>query len=302
MSQIQQSVEALAQLSNTPGLTDLSKTEIVWGDLNDRVQMQSAVQDCQAVLHSAGLIHVKKLQDWFKVNTEGTKTLFEAAAEASVENFVYLSSNAAGGRGQPGSLMSEDQAPSPQSDYGRSKLEAENYILKSSKTISRVILRPCMFYGNPVPSRHVEIFKRIQSSWMPMIGAHLPRSMVHVNNLTDACFLALQARFKEGRIFYVADARPYSIEEYVNTIAELLEVHPKKLYLPNIISVTAHYVDKALNQLGLYNQNIHLLGESSWSVGVDISRARQELGYKPRYNLRQGLEDSISGAKRLGLL
>src|SRR5579884_2479727 len=72
--------------------------ELVYGDLRDDSSLRAAVRGVHSVVHAAGVIHVNRIRDYYDVNTEGTRRLTELAAEAGAERFVYVSTNAAGGK------------------------------------------------------------------------------------------------------------------------------------------------------------------------------------------------------------
>ncbi len=126
--------------------------QTVLGDLRDGESLRLAVEGVDVVLHCAGVIHVDRIEDYYAVNTQGTRNLAAAAVRAGVRRFVYVSTNAAGGRSdradQP---VLESSAGKPLSHYGRSKLLGERWLFESSGPMEGVVLRPCMFYGPPVP-------------------------------------------------------------------------------------------------------------------------------------------------------
>jgi nucleoside-diphosphate-sugar epimerase len=145
--------------------------QLIRVDLADREGISSAMEGVTHVLHAAGILHVKRTKEWYTVNTDYTKQLIDIAVAANVKRFVFISSNAAAGRSEKrGSLLTETQPAKPLSHYGRSKYLAEQYVNTLSDKIETVILRPCMFYGPPVPARHVDIYKRIRTGKMPLVG------------------------------------------------------------------------------------------------------------------------------------
>ena len=137
--------------------------EIVFGDFTNRSDLEKACLNCDAIIHSAGIIHVNRVNQWYDVNTEGTKLFHTVAEKNNIKKFIFISSNAAGGRSIENELLTENHPNQPLSDYGHSKKQAEDYLLKNNQITKSVILRPCMFYGMPVPHRHVDIFKRIEA-------------------------------------------------------------------------------------------------------------------------------------------
>lgn len=270
--------------------------------LEDPANLAKATVGCDAVLHAAGLLHVRRTQDWYRVNTEGTQNLLSAAQRASATRFVLVSSNAAAGRAKSrDTLMTESDAPAPLSHYGESKLLAEQLVLKSS--LQGVVVRPCMFYGPPVPLRHIDIYRRIVDGRMPLVGSgDYARSLTHIDNLIQGCRLALFHDRAPGQVYYIADEPVYSTREVIEAMAEALGAQPRFLKLPGIIAPLSYLGDRALASVGLYWQTLHLVGEADWHVGVSIRKAQQELGYSPRVTLRPGMKDAIGWCRRTGLL
>ena len=103
-------------------------------------------------IHLAGKAHdLKKTSnsdEYFKVNTDLTKILFDKFLESSCDVFIYMSSIKAVKDHAIG-VLSENETPNPITAYGKSKLAAENYILSKElpKEKKVFILRPCMIHG-----------------------------------------------------------------------------------------------------------------------------------------------------------
>ncbi|HXX70182.1 MAG TPA: NAD-dependent epimerase/dehydratase family protein [Polyangiaceae bacterium] len=281
-----------------------AEVDVVRGDLRDRRSLEAAVRGVDTVLHAAGILHVRRTQDFYDVNTEGTLRLAEAAAEGGVGRFVFVSSNAAGGRSDSAArLLTEEDAPRPLSHYGRSKWLAEAALLGLPGAMQRVILRPCMFYGPPVPPRHVEVFRRVLHGRMPLVGGgKYARSVTHIDHLVQATRLALLHPAAAGRTYYVADPRVYTTREVVEAMGRALGVRPRWLPLPGLTATVAHELDTQIARLGAYWQTLHLVGEANWHVGVAIDRARRELGYDPRFDIDHGMREAVEWCRRRGLL
>ena len=166
------------------------------------------------LVHSAAVIHVRRTADWYRINTEGTLRLAESARAAGVRRFVFISSNAAGGRCESGDhILVESDSIEPLSHYGKSKRLAEQGLLKLHKPneFEVVILRPSMFYGPPVPDRHIDVYHRILAGTMPMIGdGEYRRSITYIDNLVQATRLAMTHPAAAGEIFYVVDEPVYT--------------------------------------------------------------------------------------------
>jgi nucleoside-diphosphate-sugar epimerase len=278
--------------------------EIVRGDLTDPASLRAAVRGVDSIVHSAGIIHVDRIRDYYDVNTEGTRLLTEAAAAAGVERMVFLSTNAAGGKSRSaGQSLREDEPAKPLSHYGRSKYLGELAMFAVSGATERVALRPCMFYGPPVPPRHVEVFKRIMQGRMPLVGGGgFARSLTHIDHLVQGVRLSLTHPSAPGNTFYIADAQPYTTREVVEAMARALEVSPRWLHLPSVAASLAYELDTQVSRLDRYWQTLHLVGEANWNVGVSIEHARRQIGYAPPFALDDGMRSAVAWCRERNLL
>lgn len=285
---------------------DIQSTNVrftaVEGRLEDEASLAAATKGCDAVLHAAGVLHVRRTSDWYDVNTHGTKRLLNAALTSGVKRFVLVSTNAAGGKAPHAShLMTEADPSRPLSHYGRSKLLAEEHVLNAK--LEGVVIRPCMFYGPPVPARHVEIYRRILTGRMPIVGSgDYARSLTHIDNLVQGCRLALSHPSAPGEAFYIADDPVYTTRRVTEAMAQALGVTPRYLRLPALSASLAFLLDRLLASLGLYWQNLHLVGEANWHVGVSIAKAKAVLGYAPTETLESGMQGAIDWCRARHLL
>ena len=125
--------------------------------------------------------------------------------------------------------------------YGRSKKLAEDVLNEAgaSGRVESVILRPCWFYGPDQPPRQTRFFRMIRDGKAPIVGGGgNRRSMAYVDNLCQGLILAAATEAANGRTYWIADERPYSMSEIVNTVERLLETEfgqacaHKRLRLP----------------------------------------------------------------------
>ncbi len=297
-----ESVRCLVQHSSQ--LAEPLDAEIVRGDMRESESLQRAVRGIDTILHTAALIHVDRIRDYYSVNTEGTRRLAEHATRAGVRRFVYVSSNAAGGRSTSAELlMTEAQPDRPLSHYGRSKQLAEKWLLGTPGSMQPVILRPCMFYGPPVPPRHVEVYRRILRGRMPLVGGGgYARSLVYIDSLVACVRLALVRPAAAGNVYYVADRHPYTTRGVVEAMAKALGVEPRYLPLPAIAAKAAYWTDQLFAMAGRYQQEVHLVGEGDWNVGLSIEKARRELGYEPKVAIEEGMQRAVDWCRSRGLL
>ncbi|MEN9326956.1 MAG: hypothetical protein RI943_1389, partial [Bacteroidota bacterium] len=178
------------------------------------------------VLHLAGKAHdIKNVSDaseYYTVNTQLTKKIFDAFLLSDAKVFITLSSVKAAADTLE-SVLTEDWDPNPNTHYGKSKLLAEQYIL--SKTIpagKRVyILRPSMIHG-PGNKGNLNLLYKIVSSGFPWpLGAfENKRSFCSIDNL---CFIINELVINEtipSGVYNVADDEPLATNDLIKFIAE----------------------------------------------------------------------------------
>ncbi|MBI3289454.1 MAG: NAD(P)-dependent oxidoreductase, partial [Elusimicrobia bacterium] len=185
-----------------------------------------------------------------------------------------------------------------------SKRLAEEAVLDAARAgkIEGVIVRPCWFYGPGQPPRQTRFFKMIQAG-NPIIfgtGEYL-RSMSYVDNTVQGLILAAQSPKAPGQIYWIADERPYSVNEIYETIARLLGVKSfKPRHVPELASRVCGIVDDALQACGLYIQEFHVAAELVESIACTIEKAQRELGYRPAVSLEEGMRRSIDFCLKRG--
>ena len=164
--------------------------------------------DC--VIHLAGKAHdLKKAsnpEEYYEVNYELTKNLYDAFLRSDAKKFIFVSSVKAAADSVDG-ILTEDMVPSPQTDYGKSKLMAEEYIQAQPLPTGKqfYILRPCMIHG-PGNKGNLNLLYQIVKKGIPypLASFENKRSFLSVENL---CFVIQKLIEKECRIWYLSGGR-----------------------------------------------------------------------------------------------
>ena len=289
--------------ADTRELTALGAVEVVHADLSKPLP-DDLCAGIKTVFHCAGIVHPRHVDDLYAINVDGTRHLLDVALRAKVKRVVYVSSNSPAGLNvNPAIPMREDDPPRPYLNYGLSKMQAEWLFTDAHRAgrVESVILRPCWFYGPNQPARQTRFFKMIKGG-KPVIfgrGTNL-RSMSYVDNVVQGLLLARDVKRAAGEIYWIADRRPYSFIEIIETVARLLDVRVRPLYLPRVGSDFARFADSLLQMTGLYSQDVHVAGELAATIAVSIDKARSELGYEPEIALEEGMRRSIEWCRAHG--
>jgi len=299
-------VRCLVMMGSNTRLLEIAGTEIVEGDILDKKSLELAVKDVRTVFHCAGVIHPKRPKDFYRINRDGTENMLEACTAAGVDTFIYVSSNSAQGYNRKRNiLMTEDGPENPYTDYGKGKLQAERLVRKFhiSGKIRTTIVRPCWFYGPRPPERMIKLIRMIRDGRPLFFGdGHNLRSMTYIDNLVDALLLIENNPKSDGQTYWIADERPYETIEIYRTIADYFGVRLRPRYIPGFISRVMEKADIVLGNFGIYEINIHVAGEMARNIACSIEKAKRELGYMPRFEIKEGMKRTIQWCQEMGLL
>lgn len=230
------------------------------------------------VIHLAGKAHDLKntsnIQEYYVVNTELTKTVFDAFLKSDAKVFITLSSVKAVAD-QVENILLEDVIPNPFTHYGKSKLLAEEYIFSQQIPEGKrfYILRPCMIHG-PGNKGNLNLLYNLVSKGLPWpLGSYEnARSYLSIENL---CFIIKELIENENipsGVYNVADDVPLSTNAIIKLIAETKgkETRILKLNKP-IISTFARFGD--FLKLPLNSERLQKLTESYLVSNAKIKAA-----------------------------
>ncbi len=280
--------------------------EIVRGDVTDPASLEKLFDGAKdaTVFHSAGVIHpTKGIQQFYDVNAKGTENMVAAATKAKVRRFIHVSSNSPIGTNPSSDHVFDEDAPyNPYMTYGKTKKMAEEAV-RAAKDLEWAIIRPPWFYGPNQPARQSLFFSMIRDGKAPIVGdGENRRSMAYVDNICQGLILCDRVAKAAGNIYWIADRRPYTMNEIVDTIEKLLEkdfsmeVKHKRMKLPGFASGVAYGMDAMMQGIGVYHQKIHVLSEMNKTIACTVAKAEKELGYDPKIELEEGMRRSIAWA------
>lgn len=246
--------------------------------------------ECESVIHLAGKAHdLKKTSnpdEYYQVNFELTKKLYDVFLRSDAKRFIFLSSVKAAADTVEG-VLDEDILPSPKTDYGKSKRLAEEYIQNQKLPIGKsfYILRPCMIHG-PGNKGNLNLLFTLVNKGIPYPFSAFTnqRSFLFVENL---CFIISKLLIKniESGIYNVADDESISTNSVVRTLANSISVTPKLIPVNrHIIRVFARIGD--LLRLPLNTDRLTKLTES-YVVGNE--KIKHKLGISLPYTVSEGL-------------
>ena len=287
-------------------LAGLSRVEVRPGDLTDPTRLQAEVAGLDRVFHLAGLTKARSTREFFQANAEATGNLVRAclAAPRAPGRLVHLSSLAVVGPKASPAAASEGDALRPVSAYGRSKLEGERHVLDARERLQVAALRPPVVYGPR--DRGMWTFARwVARGVLPMPGGpprHL--SICHVEDLVAALLAAGERDIPSGEVFHIASQRDVTWEEVGGAFAERLGVRPREVRLPVPIMLglgaLVEWWAWAASRPNFLSRG--KVREASGHWVCDTGKAQRMLGFTPRVELSQGVQQTVTWYREAGWL
>lgn len=274
----------------------------IYGSIDDKNSLKETFKSFKSdfpeyVIHCAGVLKGRTKKDFFSVNADGTKNLIEACLlyKERIKRFVYISSLAASGPSTRENPRRETDAPNAIGYYGQSKLAGEEELKKVSSQIPITILRPTVVYG-PGDKGVYTYFKLINSGIMPVVGnMEMEISVIFVEDLVKAVLWTMENKSAEGETFFVSDETVYKLKEILAEVKNSLNKKTIPLVIPDFllfgIAVISEFIAGLFSKTTFLNrQKILELRQKGWVCSTDKLK---KLGFKPEYDLKRGIEETI---------
>ncbi|WEK21510.1 MAG: NAD(P)-dependent oxidoreductase [Candidatus Pedobacter colombiensis] len=253
------------------------------------------------IIHAAGITKAKTKAEYDLVNATYTRNLATAALEANInlEKFVFVSSLAALGPLKDLSNEIQDvSAPHPVTNYGASKMLAEQYLAELT-TLPLLTIRPTAVYG-PREKDLFILFNSINKGLEPHIGSFKQQlSFVYVKDLVNVIVKALTATTVHQH-YNISDGETYDRYALATFTKKALNKHTFKFHIPvPLVALLATIMDfiyaGSKNTPALNKEKMAELTAINWACS--IAGAKADLGYIPEYNLEKGIMQTIKWYK-----
>ncbi len=271
--------------------------EVVRGDISDANTLGPAVKDIEILFHLAGMMGVwRPLAEYRLVNVTGSANLYQAAQKAGVRRYVHTSSHTVYGLGY-GRFLTEHDALRPDPDpYSLSKAEGDRLMrrLLLSSPVETVILRPGTFFG-PGDRLH---FGRMAQKLKAGKGVILGRGenalpFCYVTDIVQGFLLAAYHEHAPGNVYNITNDHPLTQQELFDAIADAVGGTRPTRHLPYLpVYYGSIIAEKVVARLTHSRPLVTQLG--AMMFGSDnrhsVEKARRELGYEPKVDLRTGIQ------------
>ncbi|MEM2930232.1 MAG: NAD(P)-dependent oxidoreductase [Thermoproteota archaeon] len=297
--------------SNTSFLRSLG-VKLRVGDLTIPESIKQATEDIDIVIHLAAYYtFFGKKEMYRKVNVDGTRLLLEASLRNDVKRFVYCSSTEAIGpvKNPP---AEEDSPPNPSYEYGRSKLEAEKIVRNyGDRGVKYTILRPSGIYGprnvDDISYWFITAFAKNALPTRIIVGdGRNLIQFVHVKDAVQGFLLVLdKPEVSENQTYFISDDRAYTYLEVYEILSELCNRAPPRIHVPPILAKAFVAPVELFNRLRgrvVFTWKTSTVNDLTSDRAYSIRKAVGELGFKPKYDLKTGLRETIEWYRENGYI
>jgi nucleoside-diphosphate-sugar epimerase len=266
----------------------------------EEAALAEAFTGADAVVHLAGVVSALQPGVYDIVNVEGTRAVARAARAAGAR-LVHVSSLAAAGPAAAASPRREDDPPSPQTPYGRSKLNGER-VVRETAGLRWMILRPGVVYG-PGDRALLPLFKLAERGLLPLVGrTDAAYTFVHVHDLVRTIAAAIDAP-AVGEVLFVGHSVPVGARQVLEAIRLVVGRPAVVIPVPQAITrLAAAACDLLASAIGrpLPLTGWRYVELSAAGFVCDVTRLRDRLGIVAELDLRAGLADTAAWYRRAG--
>jgi nucleoside-diphosphate-sugar epimerase len=269
------------------------------GDLSAPDTLGRACAGVEVVYHIAATYREAGQPDsaYRAINVAGTRHILEAARQHGVRRVVHCSTG--GVHGHIAHPPANEDAPfNPGDIYQDTKLEAETLARDFGRThgLEVVVARPIGIHG-PGDTRFLKMFRGLSRGRFPMLGSGAVfYHLTYIDDLVEGFRLCGEVPGAAGRTYILAGERYTTLNALVALVAEELGVTPPRVHLPVwpvwLAGLACEVVCVPLRlEPPLYRRRVDFYTKSR---AFDITRARTELGYEPKVDLRSGIQRTIA--------
>ena len=266
----------------------------VTGDLEPSTDWSVALMGVSAVVHCAARVHVMAdtavdpMEEFRRVNVQGTLNLARQAAAANVRRFVFVSSIGVNGAETFRRPFTDQDQAVPHSPYAVSKYEAELGLqaLADETCMEVVIIRPPLVYGPNAPGNFGSLMRWLNRGVpLPLGAIHNQRSLVSISNLVDLILACLIHPAAANQTFLVSDGEDLSTTQLLRRMGAAFGKPARLIPVPVLaLKLGAVLVGKP-----------ELAQRLCGSLQVDMSKTQELLGWRPPFSVDESLQKAAEG-------
>jgi nucleoside-diphosphate-sugar epimerase len=269
------------------------------GDLADVPSMAVGAQYCEVAFHCAAHLGDWGTREEFeRGNVQGTRNALAAARQAGLRRFVHVGTEAALLAGEP--LVEVDERAPLRFDspalYSSTKARAEEAVIEANHDgLETLVVRPRFVWGPGDTTLLPVLTEAVRSGRFAWIGGgHHRTSTTHIDNTIEGLMLAAE-RGAPGGVYFVTDGEPVVFRDFITRLLATQGVEAPTRSVPTLVARAVAATSEAAWRLLPLPGRPPLTRLTVWVSGlettIDITRAREELGYAPVVTIDDGLAE-----------
>jgi len=301
-----QAVRALVRPTSDTRYLDQWGVQKAAGDLTDPQSLASAMRDVRTVYHAAA-----QVGDWgpwkrfVAISIDGTRNMLDAARDAGVERFLYVSSISAYGHPDGPGLVLDETAPlgvdlHRWSYYSRAKAQAETLAWEyfHRGDVPLTVVKPSWLYGPRDRASMPRLIRAIRAGKGKLIGdGENLLNLTYAGNVAEGCILAATHERALGEAYNLSSDGRITQKEYFNKIAECLGAEPISRKVPYRLAYGAAFMMELFGHLFHTKRPPLVTRYAVWLMGrrcfFSPEKARRQLGWQPTVAYEEGIERSV---------
>ena len=281
--------------------------EIVQADLLDLPSLRKAINGCDLVFHCAAFVReTGDRNEFYRTNVQGTENILKVSSDARIKKFIHFSSVAVYGMNPPdGSDETTPYQPCGNL-YCDTKIASEEAVWTAHQQakLPVVVIRPANVYGPRSNPWTVRPIKLINSGQMILInGGTGICNYVYIDNLLDATLAATKRDQSVGQAYLISDGVPVMWKEFFGYYAQMAgkpSMRSVPQWLAKLIAFGMEINSKFSGKPPkITREAIRFL---TWRAHFNIEKAKRDLGFQPRFSLKEGMKLTEQWLREAGYL
>ena len=273
--------------------------QFLYGDLNDKKTLRNAIRGVDIIYHLAGVTKAGRKSEYENGNYTGTKNLVDTILESGtkLKRFVFAGTQAAYGPSDSLRPIGENKTRLPLTDYGFSKLKAQQYVESKMDQIPVTIVLPPAVYG-PRDTDVLEFFKTVKMGIIPQLGGKDKyASIIHVDDLTDGIIQAAESKNSIGQAYFLANPKPVAWSEIARITLDQLGKRAIRINIPYALVSTIAAFTEIQSRITrkpniLSRQKLIEMRQDFWICSSQ--KAKKDFGFEPKINIEEGIKDTLT--------
>lgn len=272
--------------------------ELLYGSLYEPDSYSKAIKNVDYIFHIAGITKALSINDYYRGNVLATKYLLDrvVAESPNLKRFLFVSSQSAVGPSPSSEAVDESVPCHPITDYGKSKMEAEQVVSQYMDRLPITIIRPPAVYG-PRDTDVYHFFKFLKMGInLTVQGIDQLVSIIYVEDLARGIISAAFSPNTLGNTYFLCEEKSYLWSD----IAQIASVHLGKkywnLYVPLFIALNLARILELIAKMSkkptiLNSQKIKEIIQPYWSISPQ--KAMKDFGYRTEFPVKEGIQKTI---------